>query len=114
MIAKAVVFLLFFVWAARSRIGAEALSGAVAADVFTWVAFGLMTWPFRRFRVTAGGLLEAALILAYLFREHIFDIPTDTESFALAAIFFFGFAVLKTAVWGARFGLEVSGVTERG
>lgn len=114
LIAKAGVFVLFFLWAARSPTGAAALQGAVIADVFTWVLFSLLEWHFRGFQIRVGAVFEAALLLFYTLRGEIFDIPTTVEGPAVAFLFFLLFASVKMGVWAAELALEVSGVKEPG
>ena len=110
---KTALFVPVFLWARHSATGAAALRGAVAADVFTWIAFSMLEWPFRRLRVTAGAAFEILLVALYWNRGELFDITTDSmESTALSALFFFGVIFLKAGVWGAEHALEISGVRE--
>jgi len=109
---KAVFFLPLFFWARASEIGAGALRGAVAADIFSWIVFSLLDWPFRRVHVGLGGLFELALIVLYLNREPLFEIAGGAQTTALSLVFFFLVLFGKTALWTAERTLEVTGVKE--
>jgi hypothetical protein len=113
VVAKGVIFFLFFLWARASEIGAGALRGAVGADLFTWAVFSLMEFPFRRFRFTLGAVFEVALLVFYTNRGAWLEITTDLEATALSVLFFFLVLFVKVGVWAAERTLEVSGVSER-
>jgi hypothetical protein len=111
--AKVALFVPFFLWARSSELGAAALRGAVAADVFTWLVLSALEWPMRRFRVTAGAVFEVVLVLCYWNRGEVFDIISPSvERTAFAALFFFGVVFAKAAVWAAEHALAISGVRE--
>jgi len=110
---KTALFVPFFVWARHSDTGAAALRGAVAADVFSWIVFSFLEWPFRRFRVTVGAAFEMLLVVLYWNRGGLFDITARSmESTAFSALFFFGVLFLKSGAWAGEQALEISGVQE--
>jgi hypothetical protein len=112
VVAKGVIFFLFFLWARSSEVGAGALRGAVGADLFTWAVFSLMEFPFRRFRFTLGAAFEVALLVFYLNRGAWLEITTDLEATAVSVLFFFLVLFAKVGYWAAERTLEVSGVSE--
>jgi hypothetical protein len=112
IVAKGIIFLLFFLWARASEVGAGALRGAVGADLFTWAVFSLMEFPFRRFRFTLGAVFEIALLVFYFNRGAWLEITTDLEATAISVLFFFLVLFAKVGFWAAERTLEVSGVSE--
>jgi hypothetical protein len=110
--AKTLLYVPLFLWARHSDLGAAALRGTVAADVFTWIVFAFLEWQFRKLRVTAGALFELVLVILYLNREALFDITGNVESTALSLLFFFAVMFGKTALWVAEWVLEFTGVKE--
>lgn len=109
---KTLLYVPLFVWARHGDIGAAALRGAVAADVFTWIFFSVLEWPFRRVQVTAGGVFELVLVVLYLYRDSFFEISGSIDSIAMSVIFFFMVLFAKTGLWCAERVLEVTGVKE--
>jgi hypothetical protein len=109
---KTLLYVPLFLWAQHGDVGAAALRGAVAADVFTWIFFSLLEWPFRRVQVTAGGVFELALVVLYLYRDSFFEITGSIDSTALSVVFFFLVLFGKTGLWCAERVLEVTGVKE--
>ncbi|MHC4816805.1 MAG: hypothetical protein ACYTF8_01920 [Planctomycetota bacterium] len=110
--AKTLLYVPLFLWAQHGDIGAAALRGAVAADVFTWIAFSVLEWPFRRFQVTAGGVFELVLVVLYLYRDSFFEITGSIDSVAMSVVFFFMVLFGKTGLWCAERVLEFTGVKE--
>ena len=88
------------------------MRGAVAADVFTWICFSVLEWPFRRVQVTAGGVFELVLVVLYLNRDSLFEITGSIESTAMSVVFFFLVLFGKTGLWCAERVLEFTGVKE--
>ena len=113
LILKAGVFYMFFRWAQTSDVGAGALRGAVAADVFTWAVLSFLDWSARSVQVTVGGLFEFALLWFYFNRDAWFAINTDITVMAISMLFFFLVLFTKVGVWGMNHVLQVTGVTER-
>ena len=109
---KAVLFLPLFLWAQNSDVGAAALRGAVGADVFTWIAFSVIAWPFGRFRVGAGAIFELLLVLVYLNRDTLFDITTNIEATAISMVFFGLVMFGKTAIFTVEHVFGLTGITE--
>ena len=97
--AKTLVYVLLFVWAGRSEVGAAALHGAVIADVLTFLLLTLFDLPFKGYRFTVDGAFELALVLLFVGREALFDISTDVSSVAMAFVFFMLFAPIRLALW---------------
>ena len=97
--AKALVYLVLFIWASRTQVGAAALQGAVVADVLTFLLLGLLKLPTDGFEVTVDGAFEVALVLVYLGRGALFDIPTDVEFAATSLLFFLLFVPVRVVLW---------------
>ncbi len=110
--AKAMGYLLLFLWARSSELGAGALDGIVAADVFTWIVFSVIEWPFRGFQVRAGLVFESVLVVVYLSRQSLFGVQDSPEGIAMAFLFFMLFACVKASVYAMEHVLEVTGVRE--
>jgi hypothetical protein len=100
LFAKTLLYTLLFVWAARTEIGAAALQGVVAADVLTFVLLGALRIPFDGFEFTVDGAFEMVLVLIFLLRGALFDIPTDVEFAATSLLFFLLFVPVRTMLWG--------------
>lgn len=100
VLAKTLFYTLLFVWAARTPLGAGALQGIVAADVLTFVILGAFRIPFDGFEFTVDGAFEAALVLLFLARGALFDIPTDVEFAATSLLFFLLFVPVRVLLWG--------------
>jgi hypothetical protein len=109
---KTLLYVPLFLWAQHGDVGAAALRGAVAADVFTWIIFSLLEWPFRRVQVTAGAVFELSLIMLYLYRDSFFEITGSIDSTAMSVVFFFLVLFGKTGLWCAERVLEFTGVKE--
>ena len=110
--AKAAGYFLLFLWARDSEMGAGALDGIVAADVFTWIVFSLIEWQFRGFQVCAGLVFEIILVVLYVSRQPIFGVQDSPEGVAMAILFFMLFASVKTSLYAMEHVLEVTGVKE--
>jgi hypothetical protein len=87
---KTLLYVPLFLWAQHGDVGAAALRGAVAADVFTWIFFSVLEWPFDSF----------------------FEITGSIDSVAMSVVFFFMVLFGKTGLWCAERVLEVTGVKE--
>jgi len=98
--AKTLVYLVLFIWASRTQVGAAALQGAVVADVPTFLLLGLLKLPTDGFEFTVDGAFEVALVLVYLARGALFDIPTDVEFAATSLLFFLLFVPVRVLLWG--------------
>jgi hypothetical protein len=110
---KTLLYVPLFLWARTGDVGAAALRGAVAADVFTWILFSVLEWPFRRgFQLTAGAVFEFVLVVLYLHRESFFEISGSIDSTAMSVVFFFMVLFGKTGLWCAERVLEFTGVKE--
>ncbi len=110
--AKAAGYLLLFWWARNSEIGAGALDGIVAADIFTWIIFSGIEWQYRGFQVCAGLVFEIVLVVVYLSRQSLFGVQDSAEGVAVAILFFMLFATVKTCLYAMEHVLEVSGLKE--
>lgn len=109
LVAKAILFSLFFWWARSSEVGAAALRGAVYADAFTFLLLGIWEWPFRRAQITLAGVFETALVVLYLNRTSVFGIERNISILATSLLVFFVLSLAKTAVWTAERALGVTG-----
>ncbi|MHC4163049.1 MAG: hypothetical protein ACYSUM_13045 [Planctomycetota bacterium] len=109
---KTLLYVPLFLWARHGDVGAAALRGAVAADVFTWILFSVLEWPFRRVQVTAGAVFELVLVVIYLYRDWFFEITSSIDSTAMSVVFFFMVLFGKTGLWCAERVLEFTGVKE--
>jgi hypothetical protein len=114
LLAKTLLFLPLFVWAAASDTGVAALKGAVGGDLFGWAVLSLLLCPFRRAQVGVGAFFELVLVALYLEREALFEISSDVEATAVSVLFFFGVLFAKTGLWAADHILEITGVKESG
>ena len=92
--------------------GAGALDGIVAADVFTWIVFSVIEWPFRGLQVRAGLVFESVLVVVSLSRQSLFGVQDSPEGIAMAFLFFMLFACVKASVYAMEHVLEVTGVRE--
>ena len=101
LLAKTVFYSLLFWWASRTPVGAAALQGAVAADVLTFLLLGAFRVAFDGFEVTVDGVFELVLVLLFLARGALFDIPTDVEFAATSLLFFLLFVPFRVLLWGA-------------
>ena len=110
--AKTVGYLLLFSWARNSEMGAGALDGIVAADVFTWFIFSFIEWQYRGFQVCVGLVFEIVLVLVYLSRQSLFGVQDSPEGVAMAILFFMLFACVKTSLYAMEHVLEITGVKE--
>ncbi|MHC4450572.1 MAG: hypothetical protein ACYS0E_10645 [Planctomycetota bacterium] len=100
LLAKTLFYTLLFVWAARTPLGAGALQGVVAADVLTFLILGAFRIPFDGFEVTMDGAFEVGLVLLFVARGALFDIPTDVEFAATSLLFFLLFVPIRVLLWG--------------
>jgi hypothetical protein len=100
LLAKTVFYALLFWWAARTPAGAAALQGAVAADVLTFLLLGAFRVAFDGFEVTVDGVFEVVLVLIFVARGALFDIPTDVEFAATSLLFFLLFVPVRVLLWG--------------
>ena len=110
--AKAAVFIGFFLWASESAVGDAALRGVVCGDLFTWIIFSALDFHFRKLRITVGAVFEIVLLMVFLNREALLSVPTAPAAMAMTVGAFFGFVLLKSAVWGAEHAIQASGVKE--
>lgn len=101
LLARTVGYGLLFWWASRTSTGAAALQGAVAADVLTFLLLGALRVALDGFEVTVDGVFQFVLVLLYLARGALFDIPTDVEFAATSLLFFLLFLPLRVLLWGA-------------
>lgn len=114
MVAKSVLFLLFFLWASKSPIGDAALKGVVIADLSTFLLFSGLDWHFRGLPITVGAVFQIVLVLVFTNRHALLEIPEAPEFFAVTLGFFLLVAVFKSAIWAAEHVLEAGGIKERG
>ena len=110
LVAKAAVYVYFFLWAAATPTGDAALRGVVFGDLFTWIAFSAVDIHFRRAQITITGIFELALLILFLNREALLSIPASPEAMAVTMGFFFGFVVAKVSVWGAQRAVHGNGL----
>ncbi|MHC4960298.1 MAG: hypothetical protein ACYTGN_18260 [Planctomycetota bacterium] len=113
MVLKGAVLIALLLWARRSPAGDAALAGVVIADLFTWAALGALDWYYGRVLFTWSALFEVLVLLLFLNRRALFDVPEAPEMFAVSAGFFFLHALVKTGVWAAETAIETTGVKER-
>jgi hypothetical protein len=113
LVLKGAVFVALLLWARKSPTGDAALAGVVVADVFTWLVLGALDWHYGRVPFTWSTLFEMLVLLLFLNRRALFDVPEAPEMFAVSAGFFFLHALLKTGVWAAEVAVETTGVKER-
>jgi len=108
--AKAAVMVAFFLWAQKSPTGDAALRGVVCGDLFTWVIFSALDVRSGRLRVSVGAVFQVLLMLAFFNRGTLLAIPAAPAAMAMTVGAFFGFVLLKSAVWGAHHAIHVNGV----
>ena len=108
--AKAAIYVYFFCWAAETPTGDAALRGVVFGDLFTWIVFSALDLRHRRTHITITAIFEFVLLILFLNREAFLSIPASPIAMAATMGFFFGFVVVKVAVWGAQRAVHGGGV----
>ena len=101
LIARTACYGLLFWWASKSAVGDAALQGAVAADILTFFILGAFRIPFDGIAVTVDNAFEFVLIVVYLSRHAMFDVPQDATFAGTSLLFFLAFAAVRLGIWGA-------------